>query len=586
MTGLHGSISVSCFLVAAVCCSAIRAQQPAQTNSAPRPNIVIIMSDDMGYSDIGCYGGEIQTPNLNRLSEQGVRFTQFYNTGRCCPTRAALLTGLYSHQAGLGHMIEDKGFDAYRGELNNRSVTIAEVLRSAGYRNYAVGKWHVCRNTQPGGPQHNWPLQRGFDRYYGTLTGAGSFYDPGTLTRDNTAISPVADPEYQPNRYYYTDALADHAVRFITDHHEQTGDQPFFLYTAFTAAHWPMHALDEDIAKYQGQYDAGYDALRQSRFERLQRLGFITSPWKLSPTKGEWGTIDNKAWESRCMEVYAAMIDRMDQGIGRIVESLKNTGQYSNTLILYLQDNGGCAEIVGRQPDVARLSQPTLPKIASNALRQEVIPNQTRDGFAVLGGRLVLPGPSDTYIAYGENWANASNTPFRLYKHWQHEGGIATPLIAHWPLGISATRHGQLETQPGHLIDLMATCVELTGASYPSERNGVDIQPREGVSLVPAFKGQSVMRPLPLFWEHEGNRAVRDGPWKLVANGPRGAWELYDLSADRTEMNDLAEQQPERVAQLAQRWDEWAKRAGVQPWPISGGDGKTPGKKPKAKRNS
>ena len=393
-------------------------------------------------------------------------------------------------------MIEDKGFDAYRGELNQRCVTIAEVLRTAGYRNYAVGKWHVCRNTQPGGPQFNWPLQRGFDRYYGTLTGAGSFYDPATLTRDNTSISPLADPEYQPGRYYYTDALADHAVRFITDHHEQTGDQPFFLYTAFTAAHWPMHALDEDIAKYRGQYDSGYDALRQSRFERLQRLGLIAATWKLSPTKGKWETVDNQAWEARCMEVYAAMIDRMDQAIGRIVEALKDTGQYENTLILFLQDNGGCAETVGRQPNVARRSQPTLPTIKPDALLQEVIPKQTRDGFPVLSGQLVMPGPPDTYIAYGEGWANVSNTPFRLYKHWQHEGGIATPLIAHWPLGIPANRRGQLEPQPGHLIDLMATCVDLSGATYPLERNGVAIQPREGVSLVPAFKGQPVCASL------------------------------------------------------------------------------------------
>jgi arylsulfatase len=284
------------------------------------------------------------------------------------------------------------------------------------------------------------------------------------------------------------------------------------------------------------------------------------------------------------MEVYAAMIDRMDQAIGRMVEALKNTGQYENTLILYLQDNGGCAETVGRQPDAARPSEPTLPKIAPEALRQEIIPKQTRDGFPVLSGRLVPPGTADTYIAYGEGWANVSNTPFRLYKHWQHEGGIATPLIAHWPLGIPAKRHGQLEPQPGHLIDLMATCVDLSGASYPAERNGVAIHSREGVSLVPAFNGQPAGRSTPLFWEHEGNRAVRDGQWKLVANGPRGAWELYDLSADRTEMNDVAGQQPERVGQLAQRWEEWAKRVGVQPWPVGGGNKKTLGSKAKKEK--
>jgi arylsulfatase len=537
-----------------------------------RPNIVIIMSDDMGFSDLGCYGGEIQTPHLDQLAQQGVRFTQFYNTGRCCPTRAALLTGLYSHQAGVGHMIEDKGFDGYRGELNQRCVTIAEVLRGAGYRNYVVGKWHVCLNVQPRGPQHAWPLQRGFDRYYGTLTGAGSFFDPGTLTRDNVCISPLTDPEYQPDRYYYTDAIADQAARFITEHHYQTGDRPFFLYTSFTAAHWPMHAREEDIAKYKGKYDAGYDAIRRARYERLKQLGIIDSSTQMSPTKDDWNAIEpqHRAWELRGMEVYAAMVDRMDQAIGRIVEALKSTGQYENTLLLFLQDNGGCAETVGRRPDVARPSQPTLPIIPPETLRQDIIPKQTRDGFPVLAGRLVMPGPADTYIAYGEGWANVSNTPFRLYKHWQHEGGIATPLIAHWPLGIPSARRGKLEAQPGHLIDLMATCVELGQAqqAYPRERHGVAIPPCEGVSLVPAFHGQPLHRQQPLFWEHEGNRAVRDSSWKLVANGPKGAWELYDLSQDRSEMTDVAARHPERVAQLGQRWNEWAQRVGVQPWPV------------------
>jgi arylsulfatase len=309
--------------------------------------------------------------------------------------------------------------------------------------------------------------------------------------------------------------------------------------------------------------------VRQSRYERLRKLGLVSPHWKNSPTKLDWQSVENKAWEARCMEVYAAMVDRMDQSIGRIVEALKDTGQYENTLILYLQDNGGCAENVGRQPDLARPARPTMPVIAPDALRQDVIPKQTRDGFPVLTGKLAMPGPPDTYMAYGEGWANVSNTPFRLYKHWQHEGGIATPLIAHWPLGIPADRNGKLEPQPGHLVDLMATCVELSGAIYPSQRHGVAIPAREGTSLVPAFKGQSLRRPGPLFWEHEGNRAVRDGDWKLVANGPQGPWELYDLSADRTEMNNLAADQPGRVKRLARNWDAWAQRVGVQPWPIT-----------------
>jgi arylsulfatase len=330
--------------------------------AAAPPNIVVIMSDDMGFSDIGCYGGEIQTPTLDRLAAGGLRLTHFYNTARCCPTRACLLTGLYPHQAGIGHMMEDRGLDGYRGDLNRRCATIAEVLRPAGYGTYAVGKWHVTKATQPNGNKDNWPLQRGFDRYYGTITGAGNFYDPGTLSRDNKMISPFADAEYQPKQYYYTDAISDHAVRFIGDHHRASGEKPLFLYVAYTAAHWPMHALDEDIAKYKGKYDSGYEPIRQARLERSKRLGLVVENTELSPMAGDWSSVTDKAWEARCMEVYAAMIDRMDQGIGRIVAELTRTGRLENTLIFFLQDNGGCAETTGRQltPDVA-IERPAKP---------------------------------------------------------------------------------------------------------------------------------------------------------------------------------------------------------------------------------
>lgn len=530
-----------------------------------RPNIVVIMSDDMGYSDLGCYGGEIKTPHLDQLAAGGLRFTQFYNTGRCCPTRAALLTGLYPHQAGIGHMMEDRGHNGYRGDLNRQCATFAEVLKPAGYGTYVVGKWHVTRHIQPDGPKHNWPLQRGFDRFYGTITGAGSFYDPGTLTRDNTNLSPFADSEYQPKQYYYTDAITDHAIRFVEEHCEKKAEQPFFLYMAYTAAHWPMHALEEDIVKYRGAYDAGYDAIRQARVKRLRDLGLMPPGWTPAPTVGDWskpaGKDEHHEWEIRCMEVYAAMIDRMDQNIGRFVAELSRRKQLDNTLILFLQDNGGCQETIGRQGQMTRPAKPNLPPIAADAIRLDVIPKQNRAGVPTLQGPNIMPGPEDTYIAYGLNWANVSNTPFREYKHFVHEGGISTPLIAHWPRGI--TRRGELEPQPGHLIDIMATCVDLSGADYPPVLRSESILPLEGRSLAPAFSGMKIERDA-LYWEHEGNQAIREGSWKLVAKENKD-WELYDLAADRPELRDLAAEQPERVQQLAAKWNTWAMRANVLP---------------------
>jgi arylsulfatase len=530
---------------------------------AAGPNIIVILSDDMGFSDLGCYGGEIQTPNLDRLAAAGLRFTQFYNTARCCPTRASLLTGLYPHQAGVGHMMEDRGTDGFRGDLNNHCVTIAEVLKPAGYACWAVGKWHVTLHTKPEGPKHNWPLQRGFERFYGTITGAGSYYDPGTLTRDNTMISPYADPQYQPKTYYYTDAITDHATRFIADHGKLNSEKPFFLYVAYTAAHWPMHALDRDVAKYKGKYDDGYEAIRKARFERSKKLGVIDPGWEMSPGAGKWADVKNKEWEARCMEVYAAMIDCMDQGIGRIVAELERQKQLDNTLIFFLQDNGGCAELMGRSPDVARADKPTLPPMKPTDLVPAIKPAQTRDGWPILTGRLVMPGPPDTYIAYGREWANVSNTPFREYKHWVHEGGISTPLIAHWPARIKA--RGGLCQQPGHLIDLMATCVEVAGAKYPQTARDQKVTPPEGRSLVPAFDGKTIEREA-LFWEHEGNRAVRIGKWKVVAKDPAGPWELYDMEKDRTELHDLAARQPDRVKEMTAKWEAYAKRTNVLPW--------------------
>ena len=547
--------------------------------AAPRPNIILIMCDDVGYSDMGCYGSEINTPNIDALAQGGVRFTQFYNTARCCPTRAALMTGLYSHQAGIGHMMDDhseKVGSAYTGELSKNAVTIAEALKTAGYSTYMTGKWHVTKVTNPkdAANKHNWPIQRGFDRLYGTIHGAGSFFDPNTLTRDNTFISPFDDAEYQPKEFYYTDAINDHAARFVTEHTKSSPEKPFFMYMAHTAAHWPMHAKEADIAQYKGKYDAGYDAIRAARVEKMKRLGLLDERWKVSPQAGDWSKVDDKAWESRCMEVFAAMLDCMDQGIGRLVETLKKNGQYENTLILFLQDNGGCAEGMGRGPNgKPRADAPSLAVLAKDYLQPDMIPKQTRDGYPMRQGKGVMPGGADTYIGYGEAWANVSNTPFREYKHWEHEGGISTPLIAHWPQGIAESRNGKLEAQPSHLIDIMATCVDLGGGAYPKELNGNAIQPMEGVSLKPAFQGEPLNRPQPIFWEHEGNRAIRIGDWKLVSKH-RGGWELYDMTTDRTEMNNLAATQLDRVNDMSAQWDAWAKRVGVAPWPLGGGDGK------------
>jgi arylsulfatase len=543
-----------------------------QSDAAP-PNIILIMADDMGWSDLGCFGGEIATPNLDGLAAGGLRFTQFYNNGRCCPTRASLLTGLYPHQAGIGHMMENRGTDAYRGELNKRAVTIAEALKSVGYRNYMVGKWHVTGkvNPQSDHDKSNWPLQRGFDRMYGTIHGAGSFFDPNSLVRDNDLISPFADPQYKPDLFYYTDAINDHAVRYIRDHAEHQTDKPFFMYVAHTAPHWPMHAKEADIQKYRGKFDGGYDLIRAARVDRMRAMGLIDPMWQVAPQDGgDWSSVKNLEFEKRCMEVYAAMIDCEDQGIGRIIAELKSTGHYENTLIMFLQDNGGCAEPMGRgvkpAASATRAASPTLAALPDDYLQPAMIPKQTRDGYPMRQGYGVLPGAADTYMGYGRAWANVSNTPFREYKHWVHEGGISTPLIAHWPAGIGEPRPGQLVPQPAHLVDLMPTILELAGADYPQKYQGNDIQSAEGISLVPMFAGLDAKRESPLFWEHEGNRAVRDGQWKLVAKH-RGKWELYDMLADRTEMRDLSDDHPQRVSEMSNQWQIWADRVGVLPWP-------------------
>ena len=512
----------ACLLVHVLCATA---------TAQDRPNIIIIMADDMGYSDIGCFGGEIETPNLDQLAAGGLRYTRFYNAARCCPTRAALLTGLYPHQTDLGWMTaSDFGRPGYRGQISKNCVTIAEALKPAGYRTYMTGKWHVAyiRTNTAKGPKDNWPRQRGFDRFFGTLRGAGSFFKPNSLTDDNTIIEP-------PDEFYYTDAISDHAATFIRDHKTDHADKPFFMYVPYTAPHWPMHAKPQDIAKYEGRYLDGWDVLRAERHKRMIQLGVVDARWPMSPLDelvepwdADMPEQHKKVWAKR-MAIYAAMIDCMDQGIGRIVGALKDSGQYDNTLILFLADNGGCHENIDDMPGHV--------------------------------GDLERMGTAESNTSYLRSWANASNTPFREFKTWTREGGISTPLIAHWPARIEP--RAEPVTTLSHVIDLMATCIDLSGVEYPTQYNGHKIKPLAGKSLVPTFTGGDVEREA-LYWEHESNRAVRMGKWKLVARDGE-AWALHDMDADRTELHNLADEHPELVEQMAAMWQAWAERSNVLP---------------------
>lgn len=557
------------------------AAQPAQQQE--RPNIILIMSDDMGYSDIGCYGSEINTPNLDALANNGLRFTQFYNQGRSCPTRASLMTGLYPHQAGIGWMTAVSHDEVgYKGELNSNCVTIAQVLKESGYSTYMSGKWHLQndKHTVLNSQNHNWPLQRGFDKFYGMLVGAGNYYDPATLCRNNTLITPYTDSEYKPDNYYFTDAITDNALAYL---HEDRGENPFFIYVAYTTAHWPMHAPEDAIAKYQGNYDKGWDYIRQQRLTRMQELGVIDTTVAMSPlTAGSWVDEPDKLPMARRMETYAAMIEIMDQGIGRLIAELKRKGIFEKTIILFLQDNGGCAEGIGfggPEGQTRPIANDTtdLKPLTRECLQTQVIPPVTREGQIVMAGKMVMAGPEDTYLAYLKPWAMVSNTPFRKYKKYVHEGGIATPLIIHWPSGIQST--GELRHQVGNVIDIMPTLIELAGVEYPKSYNGKNIIPLAGISLVTAFNNQPLNRKL-LFWEHEMNRAVRMGNWKLVSTAKlmdggyglwksyqNGKWELYDLATDRSELKDLSGQYPDIVSMMSAYWEKWATEAKVLPAP-------------------
>lgn len=567
------TVAVSlCFtLVIGIAARAAAQKQPQA------PNIILILSDDMGYSDIGCYGSEIKTPNLDQLAAGGLRYTHFYNASRCCPSRAALLTGLYPHQAGLGWMTaKDHNLPGYGGELNKSSVTLAEVLKTAGYQTFITGKWHVAKDAVESGEKYNWPIQRGFDKFYGIILGAANYYDPGTLCRNNTLITPFTDQEYQPSSYYFTDAISDNSVKYIQERDKQ---KPFFMYVAYTAAHWPMQAPESAINKYKGVYDKGWDAIRTQRFAKMKRLGVLDANAELSPADNDtWEKEPNKPAMARRMETYAAMIDVMDQGIGRIIAELKKEGLYDNTIILFMQDNGACAETIGAGPTKPSAPDPSkLVPLKKDEIQYLNKPLITRDGRVVMQGDAVMAGPADTYVAYLKQWANVSNTPFRLYKHWVHEGGISTPLIVHWTNGIAA--RGVIRKQVGHFIDLMPTICQLAGSSYPADFKGNKITPEAGISLVPTFTNKPVSRDA-LYWEHEMNRAVCMGKWKLVntaemSDGGYGTWkyyttqtwELYDMDTDRSELHNLAAKHPEIVVKMAAMWQSYADSHNVFPMP-------------------
>lgn len=524
-------------------------QKGVHARTSSKPNILLILSDDLGFSDLGCYGGEAQTPNLDSLGANGLRYTQFYNTAKCCPSRASLLTGLYPHQADIGHMELNDEIVGYRGDLNLDTATIAEALGRGGYAAYMSGKWHVTRFVD--GPKHNWPCQRGFDDFYGIIAGAANYYQPRTLTRNNKRIEPYGDD------YFLTDAITDEAVRQLREHAANKSDKPFFQYVAYTAPHWPLHAHEEDIAKYKGRFDAGWDEMRKQRLQRMIDMGIIHERWSLSerdPRVKPWVDTEHKEWQARRMEVFAAQIDRMDQGIGRILSTLKETRRRENTLIIFLSDNGGCTEEL-RDDYVGRRVR-NGKSILGTA--------KTRDGRDVRFGNepSIMPGSEDTYVSYGVPWANVSNTPFRLYKRWVHEGGIATPFIVHWPAGIQA--RGELRHQPAQLPDIMSTVLDIAGVEYPASYNGHDVKPAEGFSMRPTFTNQLHSRKV-LFWEHEGNRAVRKGKWKLVCDYP-GDWELYDMNADRTESDDFSDDHPDVVQELNELYEKWAMKCNVTTW--------------------
>ena len=508
-----------------------------QEKSDQSPNILLILVDDMGYSDIGCYGGEISTPNIDRLAENGLGMTQFYNTARCCPSRASLLTGLYPHQAGMGHQNQDRGHPSYRGKITNNATTIAEVLNNAGYSTYQVGKWHV------GSERDYWPDRKGFDNYFTLIEGAMNYYNqwPWVKNQDSLQLIYNGNDYHIPNNFYATKTFSDSAVSFIEKH---SPGKPFFMYLAYNAPHWPLHAPQEDIDKYRGKYMTGWDSVRLNRLNKMKDLGILDQQVELSTrfhSVPEWEAltdIEKQDWDLK-MALYAAVMDNLDRGIGLVINALEKTDQLEKTMIVFLSDKGGCHE-------------DPVPADAPWAIHPT-------DG---------LPGSERSFPSYSTPWANVSNTPFSYFKSYLHEGGIATPLIVHFP---GMVPKGQINRKTiGFIMDLMPTFLDFAGIEYPAKINGRSITPTSGISLLPAFQGEDQAGHEVLFWEHQFNRAVRKGNWKLVSpykildkNGIKNEWELYDLASDPTEQHNIINQHVEIAASLTALYEEWANNVGV-----------------------
>ncbi len=515
---------------------------PTATKS---PNIVLILVDDMGFADLGIMGSEIRTPNIDRLARGGVLMSSMYNCARCCPTRASLLTGLYPHKAGIGHMTPNLGVPAYQGFLRNDTVTIAEALGQSGYRTVMSGKWHVggnfiardADNWTIGDVEHPTPRQRGFERFFGIVDGGSNYFSPHYLIENDSKVEVTAD------NFYFTDAITDKAIEMTA---EGDREKPFFLYLAHTAPHWPLQAPAEDIARYEGMYLKGWDALRANRHEEMQSAGVLRHKWEMSPRHSDapaWSDVKETDWEAARMAVYAAQVDRMDQSIGRLVEALRARGELDNTLIMFLSDNGGCAEFM-----------------AEDGVAQRY-PEHTLDGRRITLGNIVglNPGSDETFQSYELPWANVSNTPFRLFKHWVHEGGISTPLVVHWPDRI---KRPHISHEAAHVVDIMPTILEAAGAAYPKEYGGHEIQSLDGESLIGMFQGKRWTREAPIFWEHEGNSAIRWGNHKLVRLHGE-PWELYDMDVDRTELNNRIGTDAPLEKDLLRDYDGWAEKTGV-----------------------
>ncbi len=505
------ALGLGCFSLV----NAAQAQEPRD-----RPNIIVILADDMGYSDLGCTGSEIDTPNLDRMASEGTLFTNFYNTSRCCPSRTSLLTGQYQWDAGVGHMDSPHfEFPEYQGHINDKSVTIAEALKLNGYQTFMSGKWHVGSRERT-----MWPDHRGFDQFYGTPDGGGIYFYPSKYW--DRPVYWNGEQVHPDDSWYSTDAFTDYAIDYIED--KRDSDKPFFMYIAYVAPHFPLMAKPEDIAKYRDTYRVGYDAIRKARFEKQKAIGLIPENLEISePVYPDWESVEDQDQEAMEMAVYAAMVDCLDQNVGRLMDSLEAAGIIENTAVFFLSDNGACQTDWNKTPDVE------------------------------IGNR-------DSNVAYGV-WNNVSNTPYRMRKGQEHEGGIITPLVAHWPAGIKV--NGERISAPAHINDFMPTCLELAGATYPKTYNGVELSPLDGKSFLPLLKGETPAKEPHYFWEHEGNRAVREGDWKLVAL-QKGDWELYNLSVDPFERNNLIEENPEKAKSLQSSYESWSQKHGVRPWPL------------------